>query len=141
MFTYEQGSGRFVFGRRSAARLIAVCYAGAPGFVNDPATDHLRGKGPLPKGRYVIRETPHSRFHKPAFYLAPVPDAAAGDAGFDPLYWLHGRSDFWVHGDNALLNRTASHGCIVMPLPARLELKRLLDLRRGVPTPILSVVS
>lgn len=115
MFTYEQASGRFLLGDGESVRLIAVGYAGAPGFVNDPKADHLARRGPLPKGRYLVIEDKHPRFAVPAFRLVPT---AKTD--------MHGRSGFWIHGDNRHINRSASTGCIVLGLRARLDVRAAL---------------
>ena len=37
----------------------------------------------------------------------------------DPGNEMHGRSDFWIHGDNPDMNQTASQGCIIMSRPTR----------------------
>lgn len=102
-------------GGRSGLRLVATGYAGAPGFVNDPDADHLRNKGPLPRGLYLIQLRPHQRFAPPALYLAPWPETE-----------MHGRSGFWIHGDNARLNRSASSGCIILDRNARARIRALI---------------
>ena len=112
-FYYHQKSGYLVFGSGDSARLVALCYAGAPGFVNDPSADHLRSKGPLPKGRYKIVEHEHPRFARPALRLDPEPENE-----------MHGRSGFWIHGDNKKRNRTASSGCIVTTYHERVLIAR-----------------
>ncbi|WP_442789675.1 tlde1 domain-containing protein [Novosphingobium sp. SL115] len=102
-FRYEQTSGRLLWRRGDSFRFVATGYAGAPGFVNDPDADHLRQRGPIPRGQYWIRERKHSRFQSPAFFLDPFEENE-----------MHGRSGFWIHGDNARLNRSGSTGCIVI---------------------------
>ncbi|WP_414719690.1 tlde1 domain-containing protein [Tsuneonella suprasediminis] len=114
-FFYEQSSGRLLFGVGKSLVLIASCYAGAPGCVNDPNTDHLRSRGPLPKGRYTIVKRHHSRFASPAFFLEPAEENQ-----------MYGRSGFWVHGDNAKRNRSASTGCIVTSWVERTVLDRTI---------------
>lgn len=89
--------------RGGILRALADCYAGAPGFVNDPDADHLRSRGPLPRGLYRLIVREHPRFARPAIWLSPF---ASNE--------MHGRSGFWLHGDNAKRDRSASTGCIVM---------------------------
>lgn len=96
-------------------RAFALCYAGAPGFVNDPSAEHLRSKGPLPRGFYRIVEADHPRFASPALKLYPLPETE-----------MYGRSGFWIHGDNHLGNRSASSGCIICNWHDRGFIKRRL---------------
>lgn len=103
MFTYDQTTGWFVFRRGPRAGIKLVGYAGAPGHVNDPASQHLRSKGPLPVGRYDVIQVKHPRFASPAFRLDPHPETET-----------FGRSGFYIHGDNRAGNRSASSGCIVI---------------------------
>jgi len=107
-FYYEQASGRFLFCRGGKFELIGVGYAGAPGCVNDPLSDHIRSRGPLPKAQYLLFERFHARFARPAYRLEPCVGSV-----------MHGRSDFWVHGDNSALDQSASTGCIVLGRSAR----------------------
>lgn len=109
-----------MLGSGQGARVIAIGYAGAPACINDPHEDHIRQCGPLPKGRYLVAERFHSRFASPAFELYPC-------VGTE----LHGRSGFWIHGDNRAGNRSASSGCIVLDRTARLEIKKCIAAARG----------
>ena len=117
MFQYAQSSGRLRYlpTGGTSLRPLAVGYAGRESGLNDPSSDHKKGIGPLPKGRYTIQRRLHPRFAAPAFYLAPE----AGN-------FMHGRSGFWIHGDNAAGDRSASHGCIVLDRSARVRLRELL---------------
>ena len=94
---------------------VASGYAGRGAYRNDPSAVHRKSEGPLPPGRYRMRIVPHPRFAGPAIRLDPE------DIGS----WLHGRGDFWIHGDNATNN--ASRGCIVISRPQRLCVAALID--------------
>lgn len=115
-FRYEQSSGRFLFESGGSFRLAAVGYAGAKGFVNNPDADHLHSKGPLPKGTYRIKLDIHPRFAAPAFRLIPTTQSQ-----------MHGRSGFWIHGDNLRLDRSASSGCIILGYHFRTFIERRLS--------------
>lgn len=114
-FVYEQATGRFLYRSGNSVAVVGLGYAGAPAGLNDPLSDHLRSVGPLPKGGYVIRERIHPRFASPAFALTPQ----AGNR-------MHGRSGFWVHGDNAKRDQSASSGCIILGRDARLAIRNRL---------------
>lgn len=82
---------------------IGPAYSGAPGHVDNPADEGLKGLGPIPEGMWLID--------------APVNDPHTGPFSL-PLYPLNGtdtngRSGFFLHGDNAAGNQSASHGCII----------------------------
>lgn len=55
-----------------------------------------------------MRVVPHSRFAAPAIRLDPQDETETC-----------GRSGFFIHGDNAKANRSASTGCIVVGKRAR----------------------
>lgn len=127
MFRYEQRTGRFLFGISDSPRAVAVGYAGAPPCINDPSQDHVKKCGPIPSGEYVLVETHHPRFAAPAFYLAPE----KGNR-------MHGRSGFWIHGDNKRLDRSASTGCIILDRATRIAIRA--EIGRSADLPVLEVV-
>ena len=95
-------------------------YSGTPEHRNNPDAVNLKGKGPLPPGRYLVHQpVTHMRLGPLAFQLTMV-------SGKD-----YGRSGFWIHGDNA--NHDASHGCIVLPPKIRRLLKAWVG-TDGVPS-------
>jgi hypothetical protein len=86
---------------------MAKGYAGAGDGKNDPLKQGVRNVGPLPVGLYVIG--------------LPVEGTKMGPLAI-PLEPHHknemfGRSEFYIHGDNA--THTASTGCIIMDRPTR----------------------
>lgn len=100
---YEQGTGRFLHRNGDRTRLVAIGYAGAPPCLNDPAKDHVRQCGPIPKGSYRLRVLKHPRFAAPAIFCDPFESNE-----------MFGRSGFYIHGDNRHGDRTASTGCIIL---------------------------
>jgi hypothetical protein len=121
MWIYVQRTGEI----RLNGSPFALAYAGwddGDGLIepgegrNDPSMQGVRSVGPLPVGRYSIGlPFTHPTAGPMTLRLEPLP-------GTDTL----GRSGFLIHGDNA--NRSASHGCIVAPLPVRREIaSRVVD--------------
>lgn len=108
-FYYEQGTGTLLLGNGGYLVPFAVGYAGAPGYINSPAHEHIASKGPLPRGEYEMWVHKHPRFAAPAIMLKQ---------GKPETSW-HGRSGFWIHGDNAKGDRSASSGCIILGKPVR----------------------
>jgi hypothetical protein len=68
--------------------------------------------GPLPQGTYTI-SPPHadSQVGPVAMRLTPAPTNE-----------MFNRGDFLIHGDNHLMNHSASDGCIIMPLATRIKI-------------------
>jgi hypothetical protein len=108
---YEQKSGVFrVRNEDGTYTRLGKGYSGAPPYVNDPQSEALVARGVIPRGRYKL-VGPFDQFAlgPVCFYLAPAPGNV-----------MHGRSGFFIHGDNAEKNHTASHGCIVLSRSARM---------------------
>jgi lipoprotein-anchoring transpeptidase ErfK/SrfK len=106
MFTYSQSTG-IVTDNSGAA--VATGYSGNGPAMNDPGSQHIAGHGPLPQGSYTIGSAttlPH---------LGPL----AMSLNPHPANRMFGRSGFFIHGDNASLNHSASDGCIILDLKAR----------------------
>lgn len=92
------------YGNALDGPLSYPCYAGRGSGLNDPAWCPVRGVGPLPVGLYrALAARSHPRLGPVAIPLEP---ARGGEQ--------YGRSGFYVHGDNAQANATASEGCIVV---------------------------
>ena len=101
MWTYHQRSGRLLLN----GALVGQGYSGdGPEFTegrNNPDMQGVRGKGPIPRGRYRIGPPIRSKNVGPhAMHLTPV--------GHDAL----GRSAFMIHGDDK--EGDASRGCIIL---------------------------
>lgn len=80
-------------------------YSGAPGFVNNPDTEHLPFQGPIPRGRYTIRSI-RDRSSTGPISIELSPD------GHD----AHGRTDLYAHGESRRRPpRESSQGCPILP--------------------------
>ena len=83
--------------------MIGSGYSGCGEGLNNPAMESDPGIGPIPRGNWTIGtvyDDPH--LGPCVMHLDPVGD---------PPY---GRTLFRMHGDNASMDHTASHGCIIM---------------------------
>lgn len=106
-WTYEQSTGIL---RDTNGNEIGVGYSGNGADLNSPAAEGVIGRGPIPQGDWLIgkfQTYPH--LGEVAAPLMPC----AGNT-------MDGREGgFFIHGDNDLLNHTASDGCIVLSRPLR----------------------
>lgn len=102
---YSVKSGVLSLAAGKAGRTF-VCrgYSGFPPFVNRPAFESLKALGPIPGGLWRMGSAiHHQRLGPVAIPLYPEGHSA------------HGRSGFYIHGDNRRGGRTSSTGCIVLP--------------------------
>ena len=91
-------------------------YAGKGMWINDPDSTDEVSRGPLPCGTYRLHKpVRHPRLGPLSIRLEPVPGTE-----------MFGRSGFFIHGDNARGDRSASSGCIVVNRVARETIARLL---------------
>jgi hypothetical protein len=108
VMTYSQSTGKLTLDEA----LFTIGYAGHGAGLNNPAMQDQVMIGPLPQGFYSIGEAydnPHTGPH--TMNLTP-----------DPANHMFGRSLFRIHGDNGAMNHTASDGCIIVQLPARMKI-------------------
>ena len=105
-WTYKQSTGDL---DRDGVH-VATGYSGHGAGLNNPAMEAVHGVGPIPAGGYRIGppRVPVDHLGVVAMPLTPV---AANLA--------HGRSAFFMHGDNARGDHSASDGCIIMPHAVR----------------------
>lgn len=109
-YVYVISTGEFydasVAGKRT---LLGRGYSGAPAHQNDPKATSVKLSGPLPCGMYhVLPARDHPRLGPIAIPLDPFPSTE-----------VFGRSGFFIHGDNAKGDRSASSGCIILNRGAR----------------------
>lgn len=95
---------------------LGRAYAGNGPGLNNPECEAVRALGPLPRGSYRMHgPMDHPRLGPCVFYLEPLKPKE-----------MFGRSGFFIHGDNALRNFSASAGCIVAERVVRNRLKALM---------------
>lgn len=99
MIDYDQKTGNISL----RATRIGVGYSGHGVGLDNPDKEDMQNIGPIPRGDWKITrwDDHHGDKGPQVAVLSPV--------GHD----AHGRSAFLIHGDNAQLNHTASHGCII----------------------------
>lgn len=93
-------------------KLIGTGYSGVGSALDDPAAQDEANAGPIPRGNWIVRPQQNHQLSNGKHLAAAMPlSPAPGNA-------TH-RKDFWIHGDTAAHNHTASQGCIVLPRDAR----------------------
>jgi len=101
MWTYKQSTGE-IFCKNSEA--LEKGYAGKGEDKNNPLSQKLIGRGPLPRGLYIVGPAEnHPKLGPCAMPLKP-----------DSENEMFGRSDFWIHGDSITRPGEASEGCIIL---------------------------
>lgn len=101
MFIWDQSAG--ILYRNG--KIVAKGYSGRDYGLNNPDAQNAQGIGPIPRGIWsIIGRKDNGSTGPLTLILEPQP-------GTDTC----GRSQFRIHGDNAKLNKTASHGCIILP--------------------------
>jgi hypothetical protein len=109
-YKYAQKSGELT---NLSGNLIGTGYSGNGEGLNNPALQDDPGVGPIPQGDWAIGDFFDDLGGKGPIvaHLKPMP----GTETF-------GRSGFMIHGDNAAMDHTASHGCLVLPHPLRAQI-------------------
>ena len=107
MWIYQQSTGELTDPQGDT---IGNGYSGNGSDLNSPAGQGDIGHGPIPQGKWTIgafETLPH--LGEVVAPLTPVPGNT-----------MDGRDGgFYIHGDNALENHSASDGCIVLSRPLR----------------------
>lgn len=114
-WTWSQSKGLLT---GPAGTKIAQGYAGSGAGINNPNMQDIPNVGPIPQGTWQIGplEASHDTLGTNVMALTP----AEGTDAF-------GRSAFYCHGDTASRDESASHGCIVLPLWARMQMADSTD--------------
>lgn len=108
MWTYGQKSGILIFENQE----VAFGYSGNGFYKNDPTSQALCNKGPIPRGMYQMMPPEDTDHHGPyVIRLAPFPENE-----------MHGRAGFLIHGDSKTNPGTASNGCVILPILTRMEM-------------------
>jgi hypothetical protein len=99
-------------------RFVGKGYSGLGEGLNNPEWECVEGVGPLPRGHYTIEPFFNDPGGKGAIvaHLRPMQDTIT-----------FGRAGFMIHGDNAAMNHTASHGCIILARENRREMASAAD--------------
>ena len=101
MWTYSQGTG--LLRDPTGAAISMSGYSGHGAGLNNPGMQEIPDVGPIPCGLWDIGPAQTVDHLGPlAMALTPRPETDS-----------YGRSGFWLHGDNASENHSASCGCIV----------------------------
>ena len=106
MWTYKQSTGDLLHNGRH----IGYGYAGHEEGINNPAMQDVRAVGPIPRGLWRITAPYNSDTTGVYTMKLLAKDAAPGDDTHQPT----GRGAFRIHGDNRQMDRSASHGCIIL---------------------------
>lgn len=102
-----------IYSQMAARILIAgqpFAYAGYSGRgtgLNNPESEGKVGIGPIPRGLWAVGEA----YHHPRLGPLAIPLTPQGE--------VHGRSEFFIHGDNSRGDFSASSGCIVLSRSTR----------------------
>jgi hypothetical protein len=108
-WTYVQSTGELI---DPEGEVAAVGYSGRDGGLNKPSMQDLHDVGPIPVGFYrCCAPVYHTRLGPDAIPLVPFPGN-----------FMFTRGGFYVHGDNAAQNCSASEGCIVIGAATRARL-------------------
>lgn len=109
---YYQGKGTLM---DMEDRIVGKGYSGAPGHVNAPDDERLKGQGVIPRGTWIVGpviERSQDTDHKGENLIKRVPDKTTAErvraVGRDPF-------SFYIHADSVKNPGTASEGCIIMP--------------------------
>jgi RHS repeat-associated protein len=109
---YSQSTGTLTHISDQTGKVTATYPGGYSGFgpgLNNPAMENKAFEGPIPQGKWSIGP-PHWDKHTGPYTLDLHPDSGTN---------TFGRHFFRMHGDNSLLNHSASQGCIIMPPDVR----------------------
>ncbi|PIT61153.1 DUF2778 domain-containing protein [Snodgrassella alvi] len=100
-WTYEQNSGILSHN----GEYIITGYAGFGKGKNEPSMQCVSNVGPLPRGKYIMKELILNHKHMGPYIIRLEPD---------PSNNMCGRSGFYIHGDSIKNPGTASTGCIIL---------------------------
>jgi len=118
--TWKQSTGQMF---DAGGSVIATGYAGNGPDLNNPDSQAIHARGPLPQGNYAIGplQASHGTLGTNVAFLEP-----------DPANEMFGRSGFFMHGRKSPADMDASDGCIVIDHDARLAILNGIDRRLQV---------
>lgn len=100
MWTYHQTSGHLQLNDT----LVGFGYSGHGPGLNNSDMQYVRGVGPACQGTYTIGPPKNPVDHLGPLAMPLIPTNQEQ---------MHGRADFFIHGDNAAADHTASDGCLI----------------------------
>lgn len=112
MWVYHQSTGELYHDDKR----VVIGYSGHGEGLNNPASEHVRNVGPIPAGLWEIGQ-PFNHPSKGEWCLRLTPKNHAA----------RGRDGFLIHGDNRKLDKSASHGCIILPKAIRIQVTESKD--------------
>ncbi len=129
---YVQKTGLLALLRDTTIERVWTGYSGHGEGLNNPDLEYVRNVGPIPSGVYLMGKPRHGgKLGAHVIPLQPVQPEK-----------LRGRAGFFIHGDNAAADRSASHGCPIFPFLIRQQLgaaiaegNNVLLVVRQLPTP------
>lgn len=112
VWTYKQSTGQmFHFGNE-----VGIGYSGNTTGLDNPEAQNVHMVGPAPQGFYTIgKPEDHPKLGPLAMPLEPHSSNV-----------MFGRSGFFIHGDNAAMNHTASDGCLIFSHAIRLFISQMV---------------
>lgn len=113
MWVYQQSTGNLY---NHHGDIIASGYSGKGIDKNNPESEQLKAKGPIPRGLWVIGDPYKSKKIGP--FALPL---------YEHLHNAHGRTYFRIHGDSIGAPGTASLGCIILGRYTREQIHKSKD--------------
>lgn len=112
MWTYAQTTGQLSHN----GTVEGTGYSGHGLGLNNGNLEWAHGSGPIPRGLWSIGTFfDHPHLGPIVAHLSPVDHDA------------HGRTAFFLHGDNSAMNHTASDGCVILARPLREAIRDSAD--------------
>jgi type VI secretion system (T6SS) effector TldE1-like protein len=101
MWSYDSANGNL----SQDGTFVGTGYSGFGDGVNNPEEEMDADIGPIPRGEYTIDPFFDDPGGKGPIVAHLIPSSTTT---------IFNRSGFMIHGDNAAMNHTASHGCIIL---------------------------
>ncbi len=109
-WTYQQSTGYLT---DASGEVVGQGYSGNGADMNSPTAEGVIGHGPIPQGAWTIG--PFETYPHLGPFAAPLTPGPGND--------MDGRQGgFFIHGDNAEMNHTASDGCVILAHDLRTEI-------------------
>ncbi len=118
MWTYDSANGNLSHDGNFVGTGYSGHDDGTNNGLNNPDLEQMPDIGPIPRGQWTIEpffDDPGGKGPIVA-HLDPKPGTE-----------VFGRSGFMIHGDNPARNHSASHGCIILDHPYRVQIQTSAD--------------